>query len=93
MKFFILISVLLVCQGSTEEEENIIGELCFKPNGGPPCQKLKTYYWDKAKNQCVPARYLLEPCGFFHVMDVCDKICAKESWTLSLLELHVRKLP
>ncbi|XP_039491047.1 uncharacterized protein LOC120451435 [Drosophila santomea] len=93
MKFFILLSFLLVCQGHKDDKENIIADLCFKPDSGPPCQKVKTYYWDKQKNQCVLSRYLMQPCGFFHVMDTCDKICAKESWTISLLELYVKKLP
>eukprot|EP00099_Drosophila_melanogaster_P003131 NP_001162955.1 seminal fluid protein 33A1 [Drosophila melanogaster] len=93
MKFFILISFLLVCQGSNEEEDNIIAELCFNPNSGPPCQKLKTYYWDKEKNRCVLSRYLMQPCGFFDTIDMCDKICTKESWTISHLEVYVRNMP
>ncbi|KAH8352148.1 hypothetical protein KR084_002294, partial [Drosophila pseudotakahashii] len=68
-------------------------ELCFKPSTGPPCQKLKSFYWEKENKTCVLTTYLLEPCGFFQKLETCQAICSKESWTISDLERYVGKLP
>ncbi|XP_017115572.1 uncharacterized protein LOC108138097 [Drosophila elegans] len=92
MKIIIWFSMILVCQCNMGED-NVITELCFKPNVGPSCQKLKTYYWNKEMKKCVLTNYLMEPCGFFYKMETCTKICTKESWTLSNLEKYVRTLP
>ncbi|XP_016980779.1 uncharacterized protein LOC108045849 [Drosophila rhopaloa] len=91
MKLFIWFSLFLVSHGKLSED-NIINELCFKPDAGPSCQKLKTFYWNKELKRCVETKYLMEPCGFFYKKNTCTEICSKESWTLYNLENYVRTL-
>ncbi|XP_017065383.1 uncharacterized protein LOC108104047 [Drosophila eugracilis] len=93
MKFFIWFSLLLVCHAVKIPQDNIIHELCFKPDSGPVCQKMKTFYWDQKKLKCIQVRYLRKPCGFFHSLNTCETICSKDSWTLVGLEKHVSTLP
>ncbi|XP_017062244.1 uncharacterized protein LOC108102101 [Drosophila ficusphila] len=92
MKFLIWFSLFIVCYEANDLEKNIIHEICLKPEIGPACQILKTYYWSEDEKKCLLTNHLIEPCGFFHSEKRCNEICMKESWTLNNLEKYVLTL-
>ncbi|KPU73359.1 uncharacterized protein Dana_GF26521 [Drosophila ananassae] len=89
MKLLLLILFFAVCHARNYSKTSVLNELCKRHKSGPPCLKLKTFYWSVKAGKCKATKYLIEPCSFFLRSDTCNKICSTHIESFDQLEEFV----